>query len=163
MRKTIVILLSLAIRLSVAQGVAKHVVTTTGSFHTNSECNLSWIIHSQETFVKRSDNVVYVQGFFHGINTLRSRKIGLDTKVKKLTIFPNPVVDVFTADISMYPDDQYNLEVIGVQGRIYRTEVVEPDLVEMDIYDINEDILVVRLVNKNDVTIASAKVNKKNN
>lgn len=159
MKRSFVILIFLITStVSYSQEVAKHVVTSTGSHVHKTDCDISWIVSSLKTYRKKSNRAIYVQGFFYGANSLRSKKYRSNSRIAHLRVYPNPVESVFTADVSEYEDDKYKLEIVDFNGRVLKSEDADPSLHIMNVNGIEQDRLIVRLINSKDVTIASAQI-----
>ncbi len=132
MRRFVVVILGLFLIIPVMSQVASQdVISSAGGYNSATGVSLSWTLGETIVPTFSSSNLILTHGFQQQL-IITSFQENLESLVK-ITIYPNPAVDVITLLLDEALEGEVAISVIDYMGRIVRTDFIEAFMHEKQI------------------------------
>lgn len=155
MKKYCFTLLLILLANSVHAQVNQEVIATSGGYNVNGNLSVSWTLGETIIPTLRSQDgaLVLTHGFQQKLLvTAIEETISNQVKIK---VFPNPASDAVNIRFDSPVDEEINLDILDSQGKLLKTDKIEPASVEKQInmQDMPGGIYYIRLSNANSRTV----------
>lgn len=132
MRRFVIIILSSLLYLPVMSQVARQdVIASAGGYNSATGVSLSWTLGETIVPTFSSSNLILTHGFQQQL-IITSVQENLESLVK-ITIYPNPAVDVINLLLDEALEGEVEISVIDYMGRLVRTDFMEAFMIEKQI------------------------------
>ncbi len=147
MKRYIFTLLTVLVALSVNAQVQQEVIASAGGYNVNGDLSISWTLGETiiPTFTSQDGTLILTHGFQQQlIITAVEENLAVLVNLK---VFPNPSSDFVNIQFDSPLDGEVNLYIIDSQGKIVKTDIVEPSMVDkqINLQDVPAGIYYLRL------------------
>lgn len=131
-------------------GKAQEVITPSACYFEAPSMSLNWTIGeiSVETYI--NGNIILTQGFNQANIVITSSTKDLLTDYS-ITIYPNPVKDIFTLKVETDHINQLKAEVYDLAGRILKSENIYQGNTQIDIGSLATSEYILKIYDNNQV------------
>jgi Secretion system C-terminal sorting domain len=147
MKRYIFILITVLIALSLNAQVQQEVIASAGGYNVNGDLSISWTLGETiiPTFTSQDGTLILTHGFQQQlIITAEQENLAVLVNLK---VFPNPSSDFINIQFDSPLDGEVNIYIIDSQGRLIKTDIVEPSMVDkqINLQDVPAGIYYLRL------------------
>lgn len=131
MRRFVLFILGSFLFVPVMSQVARQdVITSAGGYNSAAGVSLSWTLGEMIVPTFSSSNLILTHGFQQLIITPVQKNL---ESLVKITIYPNPAVDVINLLLDKTLEGEIEIAVIDYMGRLVRTDFMEAFMIEKQI------------------------------
>ena len=128
----IIVFLTL-LAFSVNAQINQEVIATAGGYNVNGDISLSWTLGETiiPTLHSQDGALVLTHGFQQKLLVTAIEETLSD--LAKIKVFPNPASDALSIQFDSPVDDEIIVDILDTQGRLLKTEKIEPASTEKQI------------------------------
>jgi hypothetical protein len=135
--------------ISVQAQVSQAVIASSGGYNINGNMTISWTLGETviSTLQSKDKTIMLTHGFQQDLLVTAVEETIVEPA--KIKVFPNPVGDAVYIEIEAPLDEEVGLEVFDSQGKIFRTDRIEPAsrVKQINFQDVPGGIYYLRLSN----------------
>jgi hypothetical protein len=140
-----------------AQQVKQDVIASAGGYNKSSDnsISISWTLGETiiPTFTSSDGSLILTHGF--------QQKLVITTEVEnieesvKITIYPNPASEIVNIQFETAPDKEILLYLLDAQGKLVKTDKIEPSIAEkqINLQDLPAGVYYLRLAKGNLINV----------
>ena len=144
---------------SFSQTLTPDLITTSGDFYKTGTGSLSWSIGEPLTETYTTTNNMLTQGFQQSKWTVSPTGIH-ETKTNDLKVFPNPATDKLNIEFSSDSGQAFDIALYDINGKLLFKKEGLNATGQIDLSNIKESSLILKVYNLNTKTNQSFKIQK---
>lgn len=132
----------------VAQSIIRSNLSTLGSQFTNGDFSISQTAgQSSNTSVVYNHKMAFRQGFQQPVKANSSSR---DNELISYTLYPNPNNGVFTLEIEMLKNEEFDFEIINILGsKLYSDKGYSSVKKEINVSHLSGGVYILRIIENN--------------
>lgn len=141
------------------QTLTPDLVTTSGDFYKTGTGSLSWSIGEPLTETYTNSNIKLTQGFQQSKWTVSPTGIN-ETRAIGLKVFPNPATDKLNIEFPSGSGQAFDIALYDINGKLLFKKDGFNATGQIDLSNINQSSLILKVLNLNTGTNQSFKIQK---